>query len=206
MRRMVRDRGMYPTLETRRLRLRGWREHDLAPFATLNADPRVMEFLPRRLDRAESDALASRIRDHFARHGFGLWAVEAPGVANFIGFVGLSVPSFPAHFMPGVEVGWRLAHEYWGRGYATEAARAAFAFGFRDLALDEIVSFTVPANWRSRRVMERLGMKTSASDDFEHPALPEGHPLRSHVLYRLSKRGWRPDDERGTAEPCLHAP
>jgi RimJ/RimL family protein N-acetyltransferase len=189
---------MYPTLETRRLRLREWREHDLAPFASLNADPRVMAFLPRRLDRTESDALASRIGDHFASHGFGLWAVEAPGVADFIGFVGLSVPSFPAHFMPCIEIGWRLAHEYWGHGYATEAARASLVFGFRDLALDEIVSFTVPSNWRSRRVMERLRMTTSASDDFEHPALSEGHPLRSHVLYRLSKREWRPDDERGT--------
>jgi RimJ/RimL family protein N-acetyltransferase len=194
---------MYPTLETRRLRLRVWREHDLAPFATLNADPRVMEFLPQRLDRAGSDAFASGIRDHFARHGFGLWAVEAQGVANFIGFVGLSIPSFQAHFMPSVEIGWRLAHEYWGHGYATEAARAALAFGFRDLALDEIVSFTVPPNWRSRRVMERLRMKTSASDDFEHPALPEGHPLRSHVLYRLSKTEWRPDEQRGTAESYL---
>jgi RimJ/RimL family protein N-acetyltransferase len=195
---------MYPTPETRRLRLRVWREHDLAPFATLNADPRVMEFLPKPLGRADSDALVSRIRDHFARHGFGLWAVEAPGVANFIGFVGLSVPSFQAHFMPCVEIGWRLAHEYWRHGYATEAARAVLAFGFRELALNEIVSFTVPPNWRSRRVMERLDMKTSACDDFEHPDLPKGHPLRSHALYRLSKREWRPDEERGTAEPHVH--
>jgi RimJ/RimL family protein N-acetyltransferase len=203
---MIQDRGMYPILETRRLRLRGWHEQDLAPFAILNADPQVMEFLPQHLDRAESDALASRIRDHFARHGFGLWAVEAPGVANFIGFVGLSVPSFQAHFMPCVEIGWRLAHEHWGHGYAREAARAALAFGFRDLALDEIVSFTVPSNWRSRRVMERLSMRTSAADNFEHPARPEGHPLRSQVLYRLSKREWRPDEERGTAQCYLHAP
>jgi RimJ/RimL family protein N-acetyltransferase len=164
-----------------------------------------MEFLPQPLDRTESDALASRIRDHFAGHGFGLWAVEAPGVADFIGFVGLAVPSFQAHFMPCVEIGWRLAYEYWGHGYATEAARAALGFGFRDLALDEIVSFTVPPNWRSRRVMERLGMKRSASEDFEHPALPEGHPLRSHVLYRLSRREWRLDEERGTAESRPHA-
>jgi RimJ/RimL family protein N-acetyltransferase len=195
---------MYPTLETRRLRLREWREHDLAAFASLNADPRVMEFFPKPLDRAETDALASRIRDHFARHGFGLWAVEAPGMADFIGFVGLSIPSFQAHFMPCVEIGWRLAHEYWGHGYATEAARAALACGFRDLALDEIVAFTVPPNWRSRRVMERLGMKTSASEDFEHPALPDGHPLRSHVLYRLSKREWRPDEARSIAESHSH--
>jgi RimJ/RimL family protein N-acetyltransferase len=151
-----------------------------------------MEFFVRPLERAESDALAGRIRDHFTRHGFGLWAVEAPGVADFIGFVGLSVPSFVAPFMPCVEIGWRLAHEHWGRGYATEAARAVLVFGFSDLALEEIVSFTVPRNWRSRRVMERLGMMTSTADDFEHPALPEGHALRPHVLYRLSKRDWRP--------------
>jgi RimJ/RimL family protein N-acetyltransferase len=166
---------MYPILETTHLRLRAWRESDLAPFAALNADLRVMEFLPGPLGRAESDALASRIPDHFARHGF----------------VGLSVPSFHAHFMPCVEIGWRLAREHWGHGYATEAARAAVAFGFHDLVLDEIVSFTVPSNWRSRRVMERLGMKRSASDDFQHPALPEGHALRAHVLYRLSRTEWR---------------
>jgi RimJ/RimL family protein N-acetyltransferase len=194
-------RSLPATLETARLRLRGWREHDLAPFATLNADPCVMEFLPRPLDRAESDALASRIRDHFTCRGFGLWAVEAPGVAEFIGFVGLAVPSFTAHFTPCVEIGWRLAHEYWGRGYATEAAEAALAFGFRHLALDEIVSFTVPSNWRSRRVMERLGMKRSASDDFEHPAIPEGHPLRSHVLYRAGRIEWRAGEGRGPAGP-----
>jgi RimJ/RimL family protein N-acetyltransferase len=182
---------VHPTLTTPRLRLRAWREDDLAPFAALNADPRVMEFMPRRLDRAESDALAARIRDHFARHRFGLWAVEAPGVAGFLGFVGLSVPSFHAPFMPCVEIGWRLAHEHWGRGYATEAARAALAFGFGDLALDEIASFTVPANQRSRRVMERLGMSRSAADDFEHPGIPAGHPLRPHVLYRLSRAEWR---------------
>jgi RimJ/RimL family protein N-acetyltransferase len=196
---------MVPTLETRRLRLRAWREHDLTAFATLNADVRVMEFLPKPLDHAESDALGRRIRDHFARHGFGLWAVEAPGVADFIGFVGLSVPSFQAPFMPCVDIGWRLAYEYWGHGYATEAARAALAFGFGDLALDEIVSFTVSLNWRSRRVMEHLGMKRSAVDDFDHPALPAGHPLRSHVLYRLNRRDRQPDEERGTVKSRFHA-
>jgi RimJ/RimL family protein N-acetyltransferase len=182
-----------PILETERLRLREWRELDLAPFAALNADPQVMEFLPGPLDRVESDALASRIRAHFTRHGYGLWAVEAPGVADFIGFVGMSVPNFQAHFTPCVEIGWRLAHGYWGNGYATEAARATLAFAFRGLALDEVVSFTVPLNWRSRRLMERLGMTRSASDDFAHPTLPEGHPLRSHVLYRLGRGVWRPD-------------
>jgi RimJ/RimL family protein N-acetyltransferase len=175
-----------PTLVTPRLRLRPWRDEDLPAFAAINADPRVMEFFPRPLDRAASDALAARIRDHFARRGFGLWAVEVPGAAGFIGFVGLSVPTFEAHFTPCVEIGWRLACPHWGRGYATEAARACLDFGFGPLGLGEIVSFTVPANRRSRGVMERIGMTRSPADDFDHPALPEGHPLRRHVLYRAS--------------------
>jgi RimJ/RimL family protein N-acetyltransferase len=177
-----------PTIRTARLHLRLWRGEDLPAFAALNADPRVMEFLPGLLDRAASDARVARIRDHFDRHGFGFWAVEVPGVAGFIGFVGLSVPEFTARFTPCVEIGWRLAHEHWGKGYATEAARAALDFGFRVLALPEIVSSTVPANRRSRRVMERLGMTRSDADDFEHPVLPEGHPLRHHVLYRAIRR------------------
>ena len=181
-----------PILTTARLRLRQWREEDLAPFAALNADPQVMEFFPKVLTRAESDAVAGRIRDHFARHGFGLWAVEVPGAAAFVGFVGLAVPSFAAHFTPCVEIGWRLAREHWGHGYATEAATAALAFGFGDRALEEIVAFTVPANISSRRVMGRLGMRRLPSDDFEHPAMPEGHPLRPHVLYRLRRTDWKP--------------
>ena len=181
-----------PILTTARLRLRQWREEDLAPFAALNADPQVMEFFPKVLTRAESDAVAGRIRDHFARHGFGLWAVEVPGAADFVGFVGLAVPSFEAHFTPCVEIGWRLAREHWGHGYATEAASAALAFGFGARALEEIVAFTVPANIPSRRVMGRLGMRRLPSDDFEHPAIPDGHPLRSHVLYRLRRADWKP--------------
>jgi RimJ/RimL family protein N-acetyltransferase len=177
-----------PSIRTPRLLLRPWRDEDLPAFAALNADPKVMEFFPKPLDRAESDALAARIRDHFARRGFGLWAVEVPGIADFIGFVGLAVPGFEAHFTPCVEVGWRLAREHWGRGCATEAARAALEFGFLRLGLDEIVSYTVPANRRSRGVMERLGMTRAPADDFDHPLLPEGHPLRRHVLYRASQR------------------
>jgi RimJ/RimL family protein N-acetyltransferase len=176
-----------PTIRTPRLLLRPWRDEDLPAFAAMNADPKVMEFFPRPLDRGESDAVAARIRDHLTRRGFGFWAVEVPGVADFIGFVGLSVPTFEAHFTPCVEIGWRLACEHWGRGYATEAARSALDFGFRQLALDEIVSFTAHANVRSRRVMERIGMTHSPIDDFDHPALSEGHPLRRHVLYRASR-------------------
>jgi RimJ/RimL family protein N-acetyltransferase len=169
----------------RGLLLRPWRDEDLPAFAALNADPRVMEFMPKALSRDESDARADRIRRHWAERGFGLWAVEVPGVAPFIGFVGLSVPPFEAAFTPCVEIGWRLAFAHWGRGYATEAANAALEDGFGRLGLTEIVSFTVPANVRSRRVMERLGMTRSPADDFDHPLLPEGHPLRRHVLYRI---------------------
>jgi RimJ/RimL family protein N-acetyltransferase len=174
-------------LRTERLVLRNWRDADLEPFAQMNSDPRVMEYLPALLTREESDVLAGRIRAHLDERRFGLWAAEVPGVADFAGFVGLSVPAFAAHFTPCVEVGWRLAAEFWGRGYATEGARAAIDFGFDTLGLDEIVSFTVPANLRSRRVMERLGMRRAPRDDFDHPQLPLGHPLRRHVLYRLAR-------------------
>lgn len=153
----------------------------------MNSDPRVMEYLPKLLSREESDALLARIEAHFDRHGFGLWAIEVAGVAPCIGFTGLSIPTFQAAFTPCVEVGWRLACEHWGQGYAIEAARAAIAFGFETLQLDEIVSFTTQANHRSRRVMERLGMVHNQAEDFQHPALPENHPLRPHVLYRLSR-------------------
>ena len=182
----------HPTLATPRLLLRPWRDEDLAPFAALNDDPRVMEHFPNRLTRQESDFMVSRVRAHFDRHGFGLWAVEVEGGAPFIGFVGLAVPAFQAHFTPCVEIGWRLAAEHWGRGYATEAARAALDFAFGPLNLPEVVSFTVPAHTRSRAVMERLGMRHAPADDFDHPALPEGHPLRRHVLYRISRDEWRP--------------
>lgn len=174
-------------LRTARLVLRRWREEDLAPFAAMNADPRVMEHLPALLSRAESDAFAGRIDRHFQERGFGLFAVEIVAGPPFIGFVGLSVPSFDAHFTPCVEVGWRLSHEAWGFGYATEAAREAVRFGFEEVGLAEIVSFTVPANLRSRRVMERLGMRRDPKDDFDHPRLPEGNRLRRHVLYRLPR-------------------
>ena len=174
------------SIRTERLVLRRWQDEDLEPFAELNGDAEVMAHMPSLLDRGESDALAARISEQFERRGFGLWAVEVPGVAPFIGFVGLSVPRFSAHFTPCVEVGWRLGRTHWGKGYATEAAQASLAFGFDNLGLEEIVSFTVPANTRSIAVMERLGMTRNPADDFDHPRLPEGHPLRRHVLYRLT--------------------
>lgn len=174
-------------LRTPRLLLRPWRVEDLPPFAALNADPRVMVHFPRTLDRTASDALAADIQADLEANGFGLWAVEVPGVAPFIGFVGATEPDFAAPFMPAVEIGWRLAFAHWGLGYATEAARAVVAHAFGPVRLDELVSFTVPANTRSRAVMERLDMTRSPADDFDHPKLPEGHPLRRHVLYRLRR-------------------
>jgi ribosomal-protein-alanine N-acetyltransferase len=180
-----------PELRTARLLLRAWREGDLEAFAALNADPRVMEHFPATLTREESDEVVTRIRAHFAAHGFGLWAIEIPQQAPFIGFAGLSRTSFDAPFTPCVEVGWRLARGHWGRGYATEAARAALRFAFERLALEEVVSYTTPDNRRSLCVMERLGMRRDPSGDFEHPRLPEGHRLRRHVLYRIDRASWR---------------
>jgi len=176
-------------LPTARLILRRWTREDREPFAALNADPAVMRHFPSILSRSESDAFADRIEAHFERHGFGLWAVEIPGVAPLAGFVGLSVPAFAAPCMPCVEIGWRLAAAHWGRGYATEGARAALGFGFDAAGLDEIVSFTVPANAASRRVMEKIGMTHDPAGAFDHPALPAGHPLRRHVLYRIRRPG-----------------
>jgi RimJ/RimL family protein N-acetyltransferase len=179
-------------LRTSRLILRDWRDDDLPAFAAMNADPLVMAHFPSVLDRAASDALAARKRAHLAAHGWGSWAVEVPGEAEFIGYVGLQPVSFEASFTPAVEIGWRLARAQWGRGLATEAARAALGFGFGQLDLPEIVSFTVPANARSRAVMERLNMTRDPAGDFDHPRLPDGHPLRRHVLYRMARARWTP--------------
>jgi RimJ/RimL family protein N-acetyltransferase len=177
-------------LRTERLFLRQWRDGDLEPFAELNADPETMRYFPAPHSRAESDALAERARRQIEAEGWGLWAVEVAGGASFIGFVGLARPSFEEHFTPAVEVGWRLARDHWGRGYATEAGRAALAYGFEELELDEIVSFTSRLNEPSWRVMERLGMSHDPADDFDHPRVPRGSPLRPHVLYRLSRSAW----------------
>jgi len=179
------------TIETERLRLRLWRAEDLAPFAALNADPAVMEHFPRPLDRAESDALVGRIGAHFDRHGFGFWAVELKDGGPLIGMVGLTVPLWTASFTPCVEIGWRLAAAYWGQGYASEAAARALDHGFGALGLAEIVACTLPGNRRSRAVMERLGMRRSAADDFDHPSVPAGHPMVRHVLYRIDAATWR---------------
>ena len=177
-------------LRTPRLLLRRWRNDDREPFAALNADPVVMEHFPKPLDRVQSNTLVDRIELGLEERGWGLWAVEVPGDASFVGFVGLNPATFDAPFTPAVEVGWRLAREHWGHGYATEGARAALDFGFTTLALDEIVSFTTHGNTRSRRVMERLGMRHDAADDFDNPNVPPSDPLRPHVLYRLDRARW----------------
>ena len=177
-------------LETPRLRLRQWREDDRDPFYRMNSDPRVMEFFTAPLSREESDAAYDWIQAHFARKGFGLWAAEEAESRELAGFIGLSTPSF----MEVVEIGWRLRPEFWGRGLATEGAEAAMRYGFEVVGLNEIVSFTTLSNARSRRVMEKLGMTHDPADDFDHPGIPEGHPLRRHVLYR--KTSYLAADER----------
>lgn len=178
-------------LRTPRLRLRRWRDEDREPFAELNRDPRVMEHFAAPLDRAGSDAFVDRIEERFEEKGYGLWAVEVVDGAPFIGFVGLWDATFDAPFPPAVEVGWRLAADAWGHGYATEAAIASVDDGFVRCGLDEILSFTAAGNLRSRAVMERIGLVRDPDGDFEHPAVPEDHPVRPHVLYRFADLGAR---------------
>ncbi|MFN8060370.1 MAG: GNAT family N-acetyltransferase [Vicinamibacterales bacterium] len=177
-------------IHTPRLVLRSWLPADREPFAALNADARVMRYMPALLTRAESDAFADRIEAHLEEHGYGLFAAELRTTGGFVGFIGLSVPSFAASFMPTVEIGWRLAADCWNRGLATEGAEAVRDAAMDRLDLDEIVSFTVPENLASRRVMEKIGFTHDPADDFEHPRLPSGHPLRRHVLYRLRRSEW----------------
>ena len=177
-------------LESDRLRLRQWQAADLPAFAEMGADPVVMEHFPARLDRERSDALALRFKTMIDERGWGVWALERKAGGEFIGFVGLNIPSDELPFSPCVEIAWRLAQGYWHQGYASEAARVALRFGFVELDLEEIVAFTSLGNLRSQAVMARLGMRRSP-ENFQHPALPEGHPLREHCLYRLARGEWR---------------
>jgi RimJ/RimL family protein N-acetyltransferase len=173
-------------LHTERLLMRQWRDADREPFAELNADPETMRYFVSTQTREESDAFVDRASELIAERGWGLWAVEAVDGAPFVGFVGLNVTRFePLEDV--VEVGWRLRREHWGNGYASEAARGCLRFGFEGLGLEEIVSFTAVANAPSRRVMERIGMTHDPSRDFDHPSIPDGHPLRRHVLYAISR-------------------
>lgn len=176
--------------ETERLYLRQWKSSDRVPFAALNSDTRVMEFFPAPLTRCESDAMADRCQSLIEERGWGFWAAESKATQEFIGFVGLHIPSAELPFSPCVEIGWRLAFHYWGKGLATEAARGALRVGFESLGLPEVVSFTTIRNARSQAVMERLGMRKAAAT-FEHPSVPVDSPLRGHCLYRLSREQWK---------------
>jgi len=176
-------------LDTARLRLRQWRDSDREPFAALNADPRVMEFFPRTLDRAASDAIVDILQSHVAEQGYGFWAAELRDSGETIGFIGIQVPRTQFPFSPCVEIGWRLAHRFWGQGYASEGARASLRAGFETLNLAEIVSFTAADNMRSLAVMRRLGMQEDPGS-FDHPSIPPGSPLRVHRLYRLTRGEW----------------
>ena len=179
-----------PELTTERLLLRRWKDSDLAPFAELNADPEVMRHIRDPMSREESDAFAARIEEHLETDGYGLWAVEVRETGAFVGFTGLAQQTFEAPFNPSVEVGWRLAREAWGHGYATEAGAAALDFAFDVLELDEVVSITTTSNMRSMAVMRRLGMTRDPADDFEQQHKAVGDPLRPAVLHRLSRERW----------------
>jgi len=179
-----------PTITTARLVLRRWRDDDREPFAAMNADPEVMRYFPRPLNRDESDRLIDRIEARFDAEGIGQWAIEDREDGRFLGFTGLASAAFAAPFTPAVEVGWRLARFAWGRGYATEAGRAALHFGFEVRELESILSWTSVLNLRSIAVMARLGMRHDPAEDFDHPLVAPGDPLRRHVLYRLDREGW----------------
>jgi 3-dehydroquinate dehydratase/shikimate dehydrogenase len=188
-------------ITTERLILRPWKDEDFLSFAEMNADPRVREFFTSVLTREESDTEARRFHAICERDGFGLFAAELVATGEFAGFIGLQTMDFvlPQRRQPAVELGWRLAHRYWGKGLATEGARAVVRYAFETLQLRELVAITVPANLRSRRVMEKIGMKHLVGHDFDHPRVPEGHPLRAHVLYGLKK-----DDVLSVASEPIH--
>jgi RimJ/RimL family protein N-acetyltransferase len=175
-------------LTTDRLLLRNWRDADREPFAALNGDPAVMEHFPSVQTREQSDQLIDRNLPLIEERGWGLWALEVRDTGRFIGFTGLSVPSFEAHFLPAVEIGWRLSKDAWGNGYATEAARASLEHAFGPAGLEEVVSFTATTNLPSQRVMQRIGMVQDG--EFDHPRLPAGHRLQRHVLYRINRAQW----------------
>ena len=179
-------------LETERLILRTWKPSDVLPMTAISSDTMVMEHFPAIQDSAATQALVDRMNQHFEKFGYAAYAVEIIDTHEFIGFVGLShppfeIPKFQPKGLPIVEIGWRLSSEHWGQGYATEAAKAVLHYAFTELNLNEIISFTVPANAKSRRLMEKIGLHCNAQDNFEHPNLPKDSPLRPHVLYRLSK-------------------
>jgi RimJ/RimL family protein N-acetyltransferase len=178
-------------LRTRRTLLRQWKDSDLPQWIAMNADADVRRYFPSRLTEEEALAEAGRMRAAIAQRGWGMWALEVPGVMGVAGTVGLHVTTIDAHFVPCVELGWRLKREAWGHGYATEAAQAAMEFGFRKLGLDELVAFTTVTNMPSQRVMQRLGMHRDPRDDFDHPRIEAGHPMRPHLLFRIGREETR---------------
>ncbi len=178
------------TIETDRLILRPWVASDIEPFATMGADPKVMAFFPALYTHEQAADWLIFTNQSLAKSGFTFWAIEIPGVTPFAGFTGLLEDSFEAPFTPCVQIGWRLAHKYWGQGYVSEAAKASLEYGFVNCELDEIVAYAVPGNTRSFKVMERIGMHHDIHGDFNHPHLEKGHTLERHVLYRLSKSDW----------------
>ena len=182
-------------IETPRLRLRPWIDDDFEPLVAMCAAPRVMEFFPSIFSREETKSMWRRIHEHHAHYGFGPWAMEVDG--EFAGALGLNwILQFETHFTPCVEIGYRLRPEFWGRGLATEAGQAALRYGFECLGLPEIVAYTIPANKRSRRVIEKIGLVFS--EEFDHPLIAEGHPMRRQVLYRISRSAWEagPSDKQ----------
>ena len=180
------------SLETQRLILRSWRDGDRPTFAKLNSDPEVMEFFTFTRTPAEADAVMDVLNGHIDRHAFGFWAMEEKQNGETIGFTGLQHVNFEARFCPAVEIGWRLLRPYWGKGYATEAARVSLEYAFNRLRLDEVVSFAVESNIRSRRVMERIGMVHEPDFDFDHPSIEPDHPFARHAFYRIRKSDWEP--------------
>jgi RimJ/RimL family protein N-acetyltransferase len=182
---------MSTVIETARLRMRTWREEDAEPYYQINQDPRVTQYLLGALTIEQVEAFLLRVNEQQEKQGYTLWATELKSTGELIGFIGLNYTDFPAHFTPAVEIGWRLGSSHWGQGYATEGAKAVLEYGFKTCSLKEIVSFTVPENVRSIRVMEKIGLKRDPDGNFPYPKLPEDHPLSSHVLYRITR-----EDER----------
>jgi RimJ/RimL family protein N-acetyltransferase len=178
----------FTTIETERLILRAWKSEDAEAFARMNIDPIVMEYLPRALNRKDSDKLLKRFQAHFTKHGYGLFAMERKEDGEFVGFTGLQNVEFDAHFTPAVEIAWRLDTEYWGKGYATEAAKAVLDYAFNTLKLKDVVTFTVHDNERMMHVFDKMGMTCDEDGDFDYPTLPEGHPLGKFTLYRMTKK------------------
>ncbi len=174
-----------PIIKTERLILRPWRESDQLPFSLINKDPKVMEFIPIPISREQSDAMIKSYEEEWDQRNYGRWALELPGVDDLIGYVGLHYTDFKSDFTPCIEIGWRLASAHWGKGYASEAAKAALDYGFNKLNQKEFFAFTYKGNMNSRKLMERLGMTYDPTLDFENPGLPEGHPMGSYVVYRI---------------------